>query len=66
MVDIVVKFVPTNEQGGSYTCTGVMPKVELFGNGTYSVNPFGLLSATLAAPEDAGGHSRDQVVRSTP
>jgi hypothetical protein len=61
MVDIVGKFVPVNEQGGSYTYTSVMPKVELFGNGTYSVNPFGLLSAALAAPEDAGGRSRDRV-----
>ena len=35
--NIVVKFTPANERGGSYTYTGSMPKVELFGGGTYSV-----------------------------
>lgn len=30
MVDIVVKFVPANERGSSYTYTSLMPKVELF------------------------------------
>ena len=58
--NIVVKFTPANERGGSYTYTGSMPKVELFGGGTYSVLYEGPtpVRVTAGGPGSARGRGR--------
>lgn len=58
--NIVVKFVPANARGGSYSYTGSMPGVALFGNGTYAVLDDGgtPVRVTASGPGTAQGFGR--------